>query len=419
MATVLHAADLHIDSPLLGLERYEGAPVEKLRGATRRALEALVQHAIDTRVDVVLLAGDLFDRDWKDYGTGLFFNQQMAALRDADIRVVCIRGNHDAASKISRHLRLPANVTMLAHERPETWIDERLGLAIHGRSFATQSETSNLAVGYPVPTKGLVNIGLLHTSVDGREGHENYAPCTIEDLRSKGYNYWALGHVHQAEILCDDPPVLFPGNLQGRHARETGSKGCVRIDYDGAGRIQHAPCSFDLVRWEAVSVDTTGAKNRDDVIETAGEVLRALCDRALAPVIAVRIDLVGSTAAHETLLARWESLVAELRDAARDVSDGRLWIERIRVRTQPETPVVRLEGPFAVLSEVLDELRRDDGLLSELAKSELNELFRRLPHELAERSGGPGLTDLRWVRTQLDRAERRLSRGLLGEGQGE
>jgi DNA repair exonuclease SbcCD nuclease subunit len=110
MIRFLHAADIHLDSPLTGLERYEGAPVEELRGATRRALENLVELAIERELDFVLIAGDLYDGDWKDHNTGLFFVDRMNRLREAAIPVVIISGNHDAANRMTRSLR-----------RPDTW----------------------------------------------------------------------------------------------------------------------------------------------------------------------------------------------------------------------------------------------------------------------------------------------------------
>src|SRR3972149_747737 len=106
----IHVADIHLDSPLRGLERYEGAPVAELRGATREALESLVRVSLEERVDFVLIAGDVYDGDWRDYNTGLFFARQMTRLREAGIPVLLIRGNHDAASQITRELRLPENV---------------------------------------------------------------------------------------------------------------------------------------------------------------------------------------------------------------------------------------------------------------------------------------------------------------------
>ena len=127
----VHAADIHLDSPLRGLERYPDAPVEEARNATRQAFENLVELAIGEDVAFVLLAGDLYDGDWRDYNTGLFFVGQMNRLRRAGIQVHLVSGNHDAASQITKHLRLPDNVVHYDHRRPETYVRGDLGVAIH------------------------------------------------------------------------------------------------------------------------------------------------------------------------------------------------------------------------------------------------------------------------------------------------
>src|SRR3546814_14750790 len=87
----LHAADIHLDSPLHGLSRYEGLPVDEIRSATRAAFDNLVQCAIDEDVDFVVLAGDLFDGDWRDMGTGLSFAQAMGSLDPAGIPAFLLR----------------------------------------------------------------------------------------------------------------------------------------------------------------------------------------------------------------------------------------------------------------------------------------------------------------------------------------
>src|SRR5882757_4623826 len=131
----VHSADLHLDSPLSGLSKYEGAPVEQIRGATRRALENLVKLCLSEGAQLLVIAGDLYDGDWRDYSTGLFFNKQMSALRAAGVKVVWIRGNHDAASKLTAHLALPDNVHELSHRKPESFLLEELGVAVHGQGF--------------------------------------------------------------------------------------------------------------------------------------------------------------------------------------------------------------------------------------------------------------------------------------------
>ena len=236
MFTFIHASDIHLDSPLKGLSRYEGAPAERIRGATREALKNLVQTAIDENAAFMVIAGDVFDGDWKDYNTGLFFAGQMSRLRERGIKVFLLSGNHDAASKITRTLKMPDNVHRFSTKRPETLTLEELGVALHGQGFSRPDVTENLAANYPLAFGGLYNIGVLHTAATGREGHELYAPCALDDLIEKGYDYWALGHVHKGEILRESPWILFPGNTQGSHIEGPGPEGCtiVTVDDDGS-----------------------------------------------------------------------------------------------------------------------------------------------------------------------------------------
>ena len=168
----LHAADLHLDSPLRGLDRYPGAPVERLRNATRAALEKLVDKALGEKVDFVLFAGDIYDRDWQDFHTGLYFREQMVRLGRAGIRVFIVQGNHDAQGVISRQLPLPDNVTVFSSRSAQTVRLDELGVAIHGRSFPERAVDEDLVPAYPAPVPGCFNIGLLHTSLNGRGGHD-------------------------------------------------------------------------------------------------------------------------------------------------------------------------------------------------------------------------------------------------------
>ncbi|MBS1196701.1 MAG: phosphoesterase [Proteobacteria bacterium] len=118
----VHCADLHLDSPLRGLERYEGAPAQDMREATRRSFANVVDLAQEREVDFVLIAGDVFDGDWLDFNTGLFFSHQLRRLADANIRAFIVRGNHDALSKISKTVPLPKNVHVFKSTKPATVI---------------------------------------------------------------------------------------------------------------------------------------------------------------------------------------------------------------------------------------------------------------------------------------------------------
>ena len=215
----LHTADIHLDSPLRGLAGQEGIAAERVRTATRDALAQLVGLAIEEKVDFLIIAGDLYDGDWRDYKTGLFFTRQMGRLNREGIPVYLLHGNHDAKSQITPRLELPDNVQVFGTRKPETFSLDELKVALHGQSFRQRDVTDNLALNYPDPASGVFNIGVLHTGLGGMGGHENYEPCALDDLINKGYDYWALGHVHQANVLHEKPHIVFPGNLQGMHGR--------------------------------------------------------------------------------------------------------------------------------------------------------------------------------------------------------
>jgi DNA repair exonuclease SbcCD nuclease subunit len=416
---LIHAADLHLDSPLLGLERYPGAPVHRLKSATRAAFENLIELALGEGAKLVVLSGDLYDEDWRDYGTGLFFAEQMNRLERAKIRVVWIRGNHDAASQITRHLTLPDNVRELSHKKPETIRLEDLGVAIHGQSFSTRDVSDNLARSYPDPLPGLLNVGLLHTSVTGREGHAPYAPCSLADLVDRGYEYWALGHVHRREVLSERPFVVFPGNLQGRHVRETGAKGATLVEVDGPRVLSVEHRALDVVRWVKVEVDAEGAGALEDVLERAEERLGGELALADGRLLAARVRVSGRSPAHAELVERQDELSAEIRRLAARLGGEELWLEKIELSTLPEIDLGELAARDDALGEVvrgIAALRADDAELEALSL-ELRELGKRLRGVLGREADELGFSDPARLRELLDDAERELLPRLLGSGE--
>ena len=383
---VLHAADLHLDSPLRGLSRYPGAPVDELRNATRAAFDALVELAIADAVHVLLIAGDVFDGDWKDYNTGLYFVSRLQRLVDHGVRVVIARGNHDAGNRFTRQLRWPEGVVDLATDRPETRVFDELGLAVHGQGYAEAATVTDLAALYPLPLPGLVNVGLLHTALDGREGHQPYAPTTATKLAAKGYDYWALGHVHQREELSSAPWIVFPGNLQGRHARETGPKGATRLTLVDTRVVRVEPVVLDVVRWAHVVVDVSGARTVEDVLSRVESALFRAAAEAGDRLLAVRVRLTGVTAAQRMLVARGASFEEDVRALAVGVASGRVWIEKVQLHTRAALDRGVLVGPLAELAEALTALPGQPAELEALVP-ELSELVVRLGAKLADERG--------------------------------
>lgn len=170
----IHAADIHLDSPLVGLSAYEGAPFELLRGAPRAAFTNLIDEAIREKVNFMIIAGDLYDGDWPDANTGLFFAQEMGRLNRANIPVYIVNGNHDAESKLTKQLALPENVTVFSSRKPETHLIVDINVALHGQSFRDSKTEDNLAINYPKSKSDYFNIGILHTALEGHAAHASY-----------------------------------------------------------------------------------------------------------------------------------------------------------------------------------------------------------------------------------------------------
>jgi len=383
MFRFLHAADLHLDSPLRGLEGYEDAPVDEIRGATRRAFENLISLAIEEDVKFVLLSGDLFDGNWKDFNAGLFFINRISRLSRKGIKVFMVSGNHDAASRIARELRLPENVRMLSAKSVESLFFDDLEVAIHGRSYQTRAVTENLAEKYPRHDPHYFNIGLLHTALTGREGHEPYAPCSLDDLLAKGYDYWALGHIHKREVVNRDPWIVFPGNIQGRHIRETGAKGATLVTVDNGQILDVEQRDLDVLRWSLCRVDLAGCETLDHVSVRVGQALEAEQGLASGKTLAVRLELNGECPVHSGLFEESARLTEEFREIAAGL--GSMWLEKVLFKT---TSKVRLEealdkeSPLVALLWGVEKCEFDaDGLL-ELAP-EISSLKSKLPAVLA------------------------------------
>mgnify|MGYP006276085663 CR=1 FL=1 len=376
----IHASDLHIDSPLRGLERYEGAPVEEMRLASRRAFEGLVDLAIEEEVAFVLLAGDIFDGEWRDYNTGLYFSNQLARLAKADIPVALIRGNHDAASRWTRSLSFPKGCYQFPAKEAETLKWDELRVAVHGQSFETASVKENLARNYPPSIAGYLNIGLLHSSLDGRPGHDNYAPCTKADLDALGYQYWALGHVHELEYVSKDPWIVFPGTTQGRSIREQGEKGCVLVtaEDDEIRNLSFRP--LDLARWALCEVDLEDCSREGELVDAVTESIERAVAQAQGRTLALRVVLKGATVLYDLLLDERDRFLTQIRACAGGAVGGEAWVEKVVFDCCPPLEQnAQLEGSecYEALMGRFDEICDDDEFLSG-ARKELDGLKSKL-----------------------------------------
>ena len=382
MVKFIHTADIHLDSPLKGLETYEDAPVEEIRGATRRAFDNLIDLAIEEEVDFILIAGDLYDGDWKDYNTGLFFASRMGRLSKAGIKVFIVSGNHDAASQITKAMPLPDNVTLFSSRKPQSVKLDDFGVIIHGQSYSFRAVTDNLASQYPQNDSNYFNIGLLHTSLTGREGHEDYAPCTLDELKSKGYDYWALGHVHKREIVSEDPWIVFPGNIQGRHIKETGAKGATLVTMEEGRIAEVEKRELDVLRWATCQVDLSECETSDMVYDAVRQGFEQELDQANGKSLALRLVLTGRCPVHAQLLDRTTQWTEEFRGIAAGFGD--VWLEKVKFQTSRKVSLVEIFGedtPIAGLLQSIQHLELDGDTIFGLVP-ELSALKSKLPAEI-------------------------------------
>lgn len=381
----IHAADIHLDSPLTGLSAYSDAPVGMLRNATRDAFTNLVTEAIDQEVDFMVIAGDLYDGTWKDHNTGIYFCGEMGRLKKVGIPVYLLFGNHDAESEMTKNLQWPDNVFTFDSRKPKTFFIDHLKVALHGHSFKNRETIENLVTGYPAPTQGMFNIGVLHTALEGNAAHATYAPCSLDELHSKGYHYWALGHVHEYQVWESASTIVFPGNLQGRHIRETGARGAVLVTADEAGVHRVERLIVDVLRWHSLEIDATDCHSLADVVHVTRKGLEELTARHPAAIPAVvRVTVTGKTPAHGDLFGREAQLRLEVMGIAAAIGMDRVWIEKVKISTSPEDDgeAARARGDaLSDLQNILEAADRDPDFLESL-KTDLLMLVTKAPPEL-------------------------------------
>lgn len=380
----IHAADLHLGSPFQGLALKDAELAARFSQASREAFTALVTRALEEKVDFFLVAGDVYDGDWKDNSIGLFFNREVARLGRAGIPVFLIKGNHDAESVITRTISLPDNVREFSVRKPETFRLESLKVALHGQGFAERSARDNLALSYPPPVAGWFNIGLLHTSLTGREPHATYAPCSVEDLRSRGYDYWALGHVHEFEVVAEDPLIVFPGNLQGRSIREQGARGAMLVEVEDH-RIRHQRIIVDRARFHALTVVVAADDDLPRLAARVREAAMPFARDAEGRVVALRLTLTGETPLARDFMARGSDMRDEMQAALHHAGED-LWLEKLVIElTMPRRLVANEDEGVADLAALLPSGDWSAELLEE-AESRIREIAAKLP-------GGSGAGD--------------------------
>lgn len=374
----VHTADLHLDSPLKSLALREEGLADLVGNATRTALSRIVDLCLSETVQALLIAGDLYDGAQTSMKTARYLAQQMQRLDDADIPVFVIRGNHDALSRITRELVLPDCVTTFAARAgvvETTWNGHPV--AVHGISFAKPHAPDSLLPRYKRPVDGAFNIGLMHSSLGGAAGHDPYAPCTLSDLQDSGFDYWALGHIHQRAVYEGAATVVMPGNPQGRDIGEDGKKSVTLVQVNDDGTVLTRACPVAIARFERLPLDCSGIADWPELVGHLKQTLVSARRDHDSEHLIVRPVLGGTSALAWRARRDIDLLRAEAQRIAEDI--GSLWIDKLEVALAEESAL----PPAGALGDLGAMIAKSPPAPTEpRVQAELDLLLKHLPRDL-------------------------------------
>ena len=406
----VHAADLHLDTPFKGIGSTAPFVAERLREASLAAFDALVDLCIDREVAFLVVAGDVYDGPERGLRAQLRFRDGLGRLSDAGIASFVVHGNHDPVETGWSALNgpWPERVTIFGPGQVKALLVETGGVplaTVQGVSFAQRAETENLARRFAPRAGPGIQVGVLHCNVGGAApGYDDYAPCTLEELRTIGLDYWALGHIHSQMVLSgspdsDEPWVVYPGNLQARSPKpsERGPKGAMVVQVRGGRVAEVEPVSCDVVRFDLLTVDVAGLRDLAELRARLADASRNRMARADGRSLVMRGQVVGQGDLHFDLRrpGSVDDLLTALRDDFAD-DDPFCWWDSIEDRSRP---AIDLDAARAGSDFAADLIRIADELGSRLESEEA--ALGQLAADLSEGLPGP-LRTQRAIESLLD-----------------
>ncbi|QHJ71916.1 metallophosphoesterase family protein [Planococcus halotolerans] len=248
----IHTADLHLGSPFTGISGLAAEQRKKFADTVYQAFDTLIDYAVREKPDFMLIAGDIYDGEDRTLRAQYKFQKGMERLNLAGIPVIISHGNHDHLGGGWARFELPGNVHVFDDQvASHSFTVSGNKVTVTGFSYGERHVKTAKILEFPQADESSdYHIGMLHGSMDGDASHAVYAPFKKEQLLSKNYHYWALGHIHLRQVLHEDPCIVYPGNIQGRHRKETGPKGFYDV------RLENAGTSMEFIQTSAVCFDS-------------------------------------------------------------------------------------------------------------------------------------------------------------------
>ncbi|WP_395361626.1 exonuclease SbcCD subunit D [Levilactobacillus parabrevis] len=395
----IHAADLHLDSPFLGLQHLPNGLLAQVRASTFTAATKVFDKAIAEHVDFVLLAGDLFDRAEQSVAAQAYLFEQFDRLNDVGIPALISFGNHDYLADQHQTVAYPANVTVFGPEVGTQTLTLASGetVAISGFSYPQRWVPEDQVIQFPTHASTDWHIGMLHGAVSTGSG-DHYAPFTVAELLAKHYDYWALGHIHHRQVLNDQPPILYAGNTQGRAITETGTKGAYLVTSRN-GQLVPEFFETSTINWEAITL--SGGASLQKLSQQLVDWLTAHpADRTTLTAVTIQLTqpLAGEDAAQlqsGDWLALWQ------RTQQRVMRAAQRYVVTVNVATQMAS----------VAAPQLDQHYWEQGAAGVFTPENLQRLFGKLNQD-------PALAEW-FTQPQTAKAVEALARQQLAELMGE
>lgn len=366
----IHAADLHLDSPFKGLANVPEEIFTQIQNSTFQALDQLIDMAIQKDVDFVLLAGDLFDNEKQSLKAQIRLKNAFEKLETHGILVYLSYGNHDYIKGNEHPVTYPQNVFVFKDEAVRSFPykkNDQHFANIYGFSYMEREVTENKTKEYVPENKEVpFHIAMLHGSVAGNNEHDVYAPFERKQLIDKDFDYWALGHIHKRQILHNEFPVIvYPGNIQGRHRKETGAKGCYHVHLTKTGS-ERTFLPLQALLFESLEVDVSACTEIHQVETILSKQLQSISGKT--PQL---IDL--KLTSVDWILKQWESdqLLEEIIDVINESHIHKTnwqYIFRLTTETEAMTALTDLQAGDHFFGELLREFETTEitGFLSEL-----------------------------------------------------
>ncbi|SDY45546.1 DNA repair exonuclease SbcCD nuclease subunit [Evansella caseinilytica] len=406
MPRFIHCADVHLGRSIRVSLDLPGHLTQTVQDAAYTSFKQIIAEAIERKVDFVLISGDLYDLEQRSLHGQWFVKKQAERLLEKNIPLFIIHGNHDPLINDNNAVSMPENVHIFTNDVVPVFLETADGdkVYLYGFSYPQKAFHENPLPMYKrVPDDAAFHIGLLHGQERMQQEHEPYAPFKVSELMDKHFDYWALGHIHKRQLLAERPAVVYPGNIQGSHRKETGAKGAYYVELSKQA-VELAFISTAPVQWENIVVSIDSLHSIDQLLDLVCTMLHELQRDRL---YVIELSIEGQGHLHEQLTGAEEhELLSMINDAA--VTRSNHWINRLYVKTLPTIDRSALYQHEHLLGDVVrtvDRLKQ-----TKTAAASLNPVFS---HPLLKHY----LTDLteEEIGDIIDGAERKLISALLRE----